>query len=342
MKKYLKAYGFVFPLFLLGATAGMADEVHLKNGDRISGKIVKMEEDKLLVKTDYAGEISLAWGQVASVKADEKIKVVLSDGTTLEGQTVELEEGKMKLKAEKIDTTLSFDLADVTAINPKAKPPVRITARANVSIIQESGNSDTHNLRLDGSFVARTDKSRFRMGGEVNREKSDDVYTVKNWLAYANYDYFISQKWYWHVGTLLQNDEFADLDLRSTIATGIGYQVFETDTLNLSFSAGPSYVKENYIVAADDSYTAGQWAVNYDQYFFNKFFQLFHNHVGYVSLESSSDWFINTRQGVRFPLYKGITGTLQYNYDYNHNPSSGAKENYDSELMFLLGYEFKN
>jgi len=342
MKRHLITLFFVLPLFLLSVPTALADEVHLKNGDRISGKIIRMEEDKLVVKTDYAGEISVAWKQVASVKADEKIKVVLGDGTTLEGQTVEFEDGKMKLKTEKLEAPLSFDLADVEAINPKAKPPVRITARANVGIIQESGNTDTDNLRLDGSFVGRTDKSRFGVGGEINREKSDDEYTVKNWLAYANYDYFISQKWYWYVGTLLENDEFADLDLRSTIGTGIGYQVIETDMLNLSFSAGPAYVDENFILADDNSYAAGQWAINYDQYFFNKFLQLFHNQTGVVSLDDSSDWFIKTRQGARFPLYKGLTGTLQYNYDYDHNPSPEAKEKYDSKFMFLLGYEFRN
>jgi putative salt-induced outer membrane protein YdiY len=342
MKRHLMSLCLVFPLLLMSIPPALADQVHLKNGDRISGKIIRMEEDKLVVKTDYAGEISVAWEQVASVTADEKIKVVLGDGTSLEGQTVDIEEGKMTLKTEKVEAPLSFDLAEVQAINPKAKPAVRITARANVGIIQESGNTDSDNIRLDGSFVGRTDKSRFGVGGEINREKSDDEFTVKNWLAYANYDYFITQKWFWYVGTLFENDEFADLDLRSTIGTGIGYQIFETDTLNLSVSAGPAYVDENFIVADDNDYAAGQWGVNYDQYFFKKFLQLFHNQTGVVSLDDSSDWFIKTRQGVRVPLYKGLTGTLQYNYDYDHNPSPDAKENYDAKLMFLLGYEFKN
>ena len=342
MKTHIKTLLFILVLLLLGFTTAFADEVRLKNGDRLTGKIVRMEEDKLVLKTDYAGDITIAWNQVAGLSADEKIKVVLSDGTALEGQTVVLEEGKMTLKTEKLEEPSAFDLAEVQAINPKDKPAVRITARANVGIIQESGNTDSDNLRLDGSFVARTEKSRFGVGGEINREKSDDEYSVKNWLAYANYDYFITQKWYWYVGTLFENDEFADLDLRSTIGTGLGYQVFETETLNLSLSAGPAYVDENFILAEDNSYAAGQWGINYDQYFFDKFLQLFHNQTGVVSLDSSSDWFIKTRQGVRFPLYKGLTGTVQYNYDYDHNPSPDAKEKYDSKFMFLLGYSFKN
>ena len=78
------------------------------------------------------------------------------------------------------------------------------------------------------------------------------------------------------------------------------------------------------------------------KYFFNKLFQLFHHNDGYLSIEDSKDWIVNTRQGIRFPLYKGITATLQYSYDYDNAPSPDAKADYDSKLSFLLGYKFKN
>ncbi len=342
MKIYLKTQFFVLLCLFFSLATAFAGQVKLRNGDRVSGRIMRLEEQKLVLKTDYAGEIGISWEQVASVRADEKIEVVLGDGSSFQGHTVAFEEGKMTLKAEKLKAPITFDLADVEAINPKVKPALRLTARTNVGIYRESGNTDSENYRLDASFVARTDKSRFGVGGEVNREKTGDVDTVRNWLAHANYDYFVSKRWYWHINTLMENDELADLDLRSTLGTGMGYQVFETETLNLSFSMGPSYVDENFISAPDNSYSAGQWGVNYDQYFLDNSVQLFHNQTGYVSLESSSDWFVKARQGVRFPLYKGLTGTLQYNYDYDHKPSPTATEKYDSKIMFLLGYEFKS
>jgi hypothetical protein len=95
-------------------------------------------------------------------------------------------------------------------------------------------------------------------------------------------------------------------------------------------------------VASDDSFGAFLWELNYDQYFYDKRFQLFHNNDGYLSLEDTNNWTINTRQGIRFPLYKGITATLQYSYDYDNDPSDDAEADYDSTLSFLLGYEFKN
>ena len=61
-----------------------------------------------------------------------------------------------------------------------------------------------------------------------------------------------------------------------------------------------------------------------------------------MSLENADDWFIETRTGFRFPIYKGFTATLQYNYDWNNRPSSNSQTKEDTKLMFMLGYEFKN
>ena len=56
------------PLFIM-LTVGffiagnsLADEVRLKNGDKLTGQVVRMEEEKLVLKTTYAGEIAIAWG----------------------------------------------------------------------------------------------------------------------------------------------------------------------------------------------------------------------------------------------------------------------------------------
>jgi putative salt-induced outer membrane protein YdiY len=329
-------------LLMLSFITASADEVHLRNGDRISGKIIRMEEGQLVIKTGYAGEITIAWQQVEHLRAEQKIKVVLGDGTALEGQTLSPEAGKMKLETEKLEEAPAFNLTDVKAINPKVLPPVRITAKINAGVELESGNSDTDDYEIDASFQASTKKSRYWLGGDFNKEKTDGDLTAKDWTAYANYDYFFTKKWFSYVRTKFEHDKFADLDLRSTLGAGLGYQFFESDTLNLFFGTGPGYIDENFIEASDDSFVSLQWIVNYDQYFYNKLFQLFHHSDGYLSLENIDNWIVNTRQGIRFPLYKGLKATLQYSYDYDNEPSADAEADYDSKLSLLLGYEFKN
>jgi len=42
-----------------GAAGAWADQVTLKNGDRLTGAIVKADGKTLLLKTDYAGDLTL-------------------------------------------------------------------------------------------------------------------------------------------------------------------------------------------------------------------------------------------------------------------------------------------
>jgi putative salt-induced outer membrane protein YdiY len=320
----------------------MADQVHLENGDVITGEVIRMENQKLVFKTDYAGKISVNWKKIVKLITEDPIKVILSDGSILEEFTGEMLRNKMTLKTVKIEAPAQFQLAEVKAINPVYKPIVKIRMRANVGINQERGNTDTDKAYLDGEFSARTKKNRFIFGGELNKEKDRGATSSEEWKAYGNYSHFLTEKWFFYARSLFEHNKFADLDLRSTLGGGPGYQFFESDTLNLYVIVGPGYVNEAFIEDKDQDFWVGQWVISYDQYFFDKTFQLFHNQNGYIKADNSSNWIINTRQGVRFPIYKGLTTTFQYNYDYDNEPSEDADKKWGSRLMFLIGWEFEN
>jgi len=319
-----------------------ADEVHLKNGDKLTGHIVRMEADKLILKTTYAGEIPIIWKEVTGIRTDGPVKIILKDETILKGTAQTVEDGMLKLDADTLKSSPLFNMDDVMAINPEPVKPVKITARANVNLTSENGNTDRDNYYFDGEFIARTKENRYKARGEFSKEEVGDETTAQNWLAYGEYNHFLNKKWYFYVDTLFEHDEFKDLDLRSTLGAGAGHQFFETPLLNLSVSAGLAWVNEDFNIAEDNDYPAGHWNVNYDQYFFDKFIQLFHNHSGYIGLEDADDWFLRTRTGIRFPLYKGLTATLQYNFDWDNQPSENAETEEDRKFIFLLGYEFKN
>jgi len=327
-------------ILLLMPGIGFADEISLKNGDRITGEVVRMEENKLLVKTAYAGEITIKWEDVQSVKTERPIKIMLKDETLLEGTSDSGKKGKMKLDTAKLEKPAAFDLGDVKTINPVPKKPVKITARANVSLSNERGNTDSDNYYVDGEFIARTEKNRYTVSGGYKKEKSNGVTTSQSAIGYGEYNHFLNRRWYLLGNALFEHDEFKDLTLRSTLGAGAGYQLFETPILNLSVSAGLAWVDENFDVAEDNNYPAGQWFINFDQYFFKEFVQLFHKQTGYVSLENSSDWFFKTRTGLRFPFYKGLTATLQFNYDWDNQPSTAAETEEDTKFLLLLGYQF--
>ena len=319
-----------------------ADEVILENGDKLTGKVVRLENGQLVLNTEYAEEITIQVEKVSHLTTDEPMATTLIDGTTRKARVFYRDTTAEDVKPEEEKTPMDVNIAEVKNIYLKQKPPIRFKGRANVGITTEKGNTDTEQYRIDAELVARTEKQRFTLGGELNREQADNTTTVANWKAYGLYDYFVKPKWFLYGSSLFDHDEFADLDLRTTLGAGAGHQFFESEDLNLSVSAGLAYIFENFIVAEDDDFAGAQWLVQYDQFFFNKLVQLFHSNNGYISLEQGSNWLINTRQGLRFPLYKGLVTTLQYNYDYNNNPSPDSVSKWDSTFLFLLGYQFSN
>ncbi len=319
-----------------------ADELHLSNGDVISGQFIRMEENHLFFKTTYAGEIKVKWSEVRNLITDDAITVIFNDGKAVSGISQKASSNMMQLETQKREAPSDFKLSEVAAINPKKKPVVKITARINTGLTRERGNTDTDTFELDGEFNARSGKNRYNLLGEFSKEKAKGETTVENWLAFGRYSYFLTQKWFLYVQGLLEHDQFADLDLRSTVGVGPGYQFFESEALNLSVSAGPAWLDEDFDEEEDEDYAVGQWLFNYDQFFFDKRVQLFHVQIGWIKLSESDTWVIKTRQGLRIPIYKGLTSTIQYNYDHDNDPSDDADDKWDSKLMFLLGWQFRN
>src|SRR3982751_6701902 len=71
-------------LFSLPALA--ADQVVLSNGDTITGTIVKKDGDKLTVKSEFLGEVTMPWSAVKSIASDTELNVVLPGGETVKGK----------------------------------------------------------------------------------------------------------------------------------------------------------------------------------------------------------------------------------------------------------------
>ncbi len=198
---------------------------------------------------------------------DSPITVIFKDGKVVSGISQKTSSDMMQLETEKHEAPSGFKLSEVAAINPRKKADVKITARVNVGLTQERGNTDKDTFRLDGEFVARSEKSRYNLLGEFNKEKAKGDTTVENWLAFGRYSYFLTQKWFLYAQGLFEHDQFADLDLRSTVGAGPGYQFFESEALNLSVSAGPAWVDEDFDDDEDEDYAAGQWLFSYASFF---------------------------------------------------------------------------
>lgn len=341
MKSYRNLCVITVITFFIVTGYVKADEVRLKNGDRLSGEVVSMEAKKLVLNTSYAGKISIHWAEISSLTTDETIHVVLIDGTIINGISISSDKGKMKLETEQIQKTVSIEMANVKSINIWPALSVKLDMRANLGINKAKGNTDTEIYHFDGEAIARKAKNRYTIGGKINKEYADGDKTADNFLAYMKYDHFLTQKWYFNTNASVERDTFKDLNLRLIIGTGVGYQFYETELTNLYTEVGLAYVNEDFDQTEDNDYPTGRWALNFDRYLFDKFILFFQKHAGYVSLEDASDMFVRNRIGLRFSFYKGFNMTVEYNFDWDNNVPAGQDE-VDQRYILSLGYVFSS
>ncbi len=312
-----------------------ADEVLLNNGDRLSGKIIKMEGGSLTLETSYAGKLSIKWKEVKAIKTEQPIKVILSDESAFSGTVKPGESGLMEVKPKEVTSPVTFKIDQVKVINPG--PEVKLSGNINLGAVTSKGNTDNQNIHADAKLVVRSKKSRFTVGGWYDRTEEKGEKTADSTIVYMNYNYFISKKWYFLLNAAGEKDEFKDLDLRTTGGVGVGYQFFESDLTNLSFETGINYVNEDFIVAEDNNFVAGRWNLNFDRFFFSKRLQFFHYHTGLISLEDTEDLTIWSQTGVRLPITDHFNSTLQVNLDWDKSPSPGRKKT-DTTYIITLGY----
>ena len=77
------------------AVSVMADQVTLKNGDRLTGSIVKSDAKTLLIKTEFAGEVNVQWDAVSGMVSSQPLHLALKDAQTIVG-TVNAADTKLK------------------------------------------------------------------------------------------------------------------------------------------------------------------------------------------------------------------------------------------------------
>src|ERR1700682_3983446 len=73
-------------LVLAAALAARADQVTLKNGDRLTGSIVNSDGKTLLIKTEFAGDVTVQWDAITGIESSGKLNLTLKDGKRLSGK----------------------------------------------------------------------------------------------------------------------------------------------------------------------------------------------------------------------------------------------------------------
>jgi len=312
-----------------------ADEVVLIDGSRILGTVTGSRDGVVTVDTEFAGTLEISLDKVQSLSTAEPATLLLADESIITEVPLLIEEGELVAGPS---AKMSIDQLDILNPEPwELGQGYNWTGLVNAALVLERGNTDTDELdyRLDTQWRSVRDRYTLRFNGEI--DEANGTKSADNWQAQAKYDYFLTDPNYWGVQALAEKDKFQDLNLRYLIGPYYGRQISSEPELTFSAEVGASYVNEDFDVADDQDYPAGNWEFNMTSNYLGGDSSLYFRQFGIWNLDETSDVIVNSTFGLPFPLFLGFEGAAEVVLEYDSGAVDDVDE-LDQTYRFRLGY----
>lgn len=225
------------------------DLVVMKNGDRFTCTVKKLQGGVLYIDTDYiSGSTGLDWAQVEKVESPSAFQITLDDGTRSVGaiqRAVSGEKGQeFIIKSNGVERrTSAASVVDIES--QKSNFWHQLEGGIDVGYDFTSGNSQASlttnaNAKYETtrwmasvidttSFSSETDASRTNL---VDIQGQEGVFFKRNWTYYGLEDFLHSSQ--------------QSLELRTTLGGGVGRYLFRTNSTWLALIGGAVYTHENF------------------------------------------------------------------------------------------------
>lgn len=309
--------------------------VVLKNGDRITGRIVKMQDKRLEIDPSFSDIIKIKWEDVQSITSERAMSVKLYGESDMPEEVGERKLDRIILYTLGEDDKIRLE--DVRAIN-FAENDYRgyISAGGN----QTSGNTQTEALNVSGTLMYRRLEHRFNLDGKYNRAQADGEDTANNGAFNVKYDYFVARRVYVGGFNLAETDQFQNLTLRNTGGLVLGYDLLDREHHNLSIAVGPAAVYQDFTTEPPTITPSATYLLRYEFMYRGDDVIFFHKQQGFKDLGHGGATRVNADQGIRVKITQNWRVNFEYDIRYNSLPVAGRKTT-DTNIIFGFSYDLK-
>ena len=253
----------VFVLWLMTCTAASADQVTLKNGDRLTGAIVKSDAKTLVVKTEFAGDVSIKWEAVTTINSSQPLHLVLKDGQTIVG-TVTTSDGKIEVATKETGKVEAAKDAVVAVRNDDEEKAYEAaierlrhpkltdfwSGALDTGLSDTQGNSQSLSFSAAGKAARVTDRDKISVytnaiyaKSTINGISSTTAHDIRGGVRG---DVNVSGRLFVFAFTDLEYNAFQHLDLRNVLGGGFGYHAVKTKNTTFDIFGGGSFNQEYF------------------------------------------------------------------------------------------------
>ena len=356
----------LFGAFATAALPAIADTITLKNGDHLTGTVTQLAGGKLTVKTTYAGDLTITFDEVSSVKLDKplvlstetkmgkKIDIKKTDITgierTTDGFVITTASGPAPVPAAGLGTVR--DAAAQAAYEASIHPNFTHgwTGTANISVALSSGNSETTTIGT-GVIAARptkTDKTSLYYNTLYTHDGILNATTANQTNAGLRYDHNINPKVFAFGTGDFSTNALQELNLRTVIGGGFGWHAIAKPVQQLDILGGLVWTHESYgavsavqdppdgTPAKTDSFAALTFGEQYSRKL-GKASSFTEQANFFPDLQDTSQYRFTTNAGLSTKISNWLSWQTTLSDTYVTDPPAGTKDN---DLVFTTGLGF--
>ena len=343
---------FSVAIFLiLIAVQVSADQIILKNGDRLTGKIVKSDGAKLVIKTDLVGDVTVELSSITSFTSDQPLYVTLADGRTVSG-VMTVSDAKAELRPAK-SAALALERSNIRVIRSEAEQLAyersldpglldNWSGGADLGFALTSGNSDTTNFALGLAMTRETknDKTSLYAASVYSRDSTNgDSRTVANTIrGGGRYERDINRSWFGYVFVDVEHNGLQDLTLRFVPGGGLGYHAIRNERTKLDLLGGFAWNREYFKGDFNDRSSAEAQAGQTLEHRFNSRVSLKEQMFFFPNLTRGGEYRINFDSSLVTDITRRIGWQLTLSDRYLSNPPPGLEKN---DLLLTTGLKVK-
>jgi uncharacterized protein DUF481 len=326
-----------------------ADQVTLKNGDRLTGSVTKSDSKTLTLKY-FAGIVVIPWEEVESIASIAPLTLTLKDGQVLTGPVATIdgklevqtaEAGRVATTKEAVQTLRSKEeeaayQAQLERLkNPKLLDLWKGSFDAGLATAQGNASTTSINLGLDAARTTPRDKIGVYVTSlyASNRTTGVSLTTANAVRGGLRYDANITEKTFGFGFTSMEFDEFQSLDLRFVAGAGIGRHVIKNEKTLLDLFAGGSLNKEFFSTGLNR--TSGEILFGDElSHKLSTIITLQQRFVVYPNLSDTGEYRMNWDSSAITRLSRWLSWQITLSDRFLSNPVPGRKTN---DLLLTTG-----
>ena len=222
-----------------------AATVFLQNSDRLSGEIQKLEGKHLSLKTEYAGVIEIDWSMVQGITSDQVLQFSMQNGMTVSG-TVENTKDGLQVSTNSVMTILPHDIKAISKPVNEQTLSNRLNGTIEFGYSLARGNSQLSQSLVTASAEYHSTSIRVQTDLSSQFSKQAPAQSASAHSLSTRFDVYLTPRAFVFTLDGLDRDDRELLNLRTSLGGGMGWQVADSRSAQLSLLGGMTFVNEAY------------------------------------------------------------------------------------------------